>query len=59
MDLPNDFDLPFLAPYLNMKADSSSKPNGVMKLANSFIDSNKQTLRISVNMADVGQSGCR
>ena len=25
-----------------------------MKLANSFVDSNKQTLRISVNMADVG-----
>jgi uncharacterized protein len=52
--LPNDFDLPFLAPYLNMKADSNSKPNGVMKLANSFIDSNRQTLRLSVNMADVG-----
>jgi predicted RND superfamily exporter protein len=52
--LPNEFDLPFLAPYLNMKADSNTKPNGVMKLANSFVDSNKQTLRISVNMADVG-----
>ena len=25
-----------------------------MKLANSFIDSNKQILRVSVNMADVG-----
>ncbi len=52
--LPNDFDIPFLAPYLNTKADSNSKPNGVMKLANSFVDSNKQTLRISINMADVG-----
>lgn len=52
--LPNDFELPFLAPYLNSKADSNSKPNGVMKLANSFIDSNKQVLRINVNMADVG-----
>jgi uncharacterized protein len=52
--LPNEFDLPFLAPYLNMKADSNRKPSGVMKMANSFIDSNKQTLRISVNMADVG-----
>jgi hypothetical protein len=52
--LPNEFDLPFLAPYLSMKTDSNSKPNGVMKLANSFIDSNKQTLRISVNMADIG-----
>jgi predicted RND superfamily exporter protein len=52
--LPNEFDLGFLAPYLNMKADSGSKPSGVLKLANSFIDSNKQVLRISVNMADVG-----
>jgi predicted RND superfamily exporter protein len=52
--LPNDLDLPFLAPYLSMKTNSSSKANGVMKLANSFVDSNKQILRISVNMADVG-----
>jgi uncharacterized protein len=52
--LPNEFDISFLAPYLNMKTDSNSKPNGVMKLANSFVDSNKQTLRISVNMADIG-----
>ncbi len=52
--LPNEFDLPFLAPYLSMKTDSNAKPNGVMKLANSFVDSNKQTLRISVNMADIG-----
>ena len=52
--LPNEFDISFLAPYLTMKADSNTKPNGVMKLANGFMDSNKQTLRISVNMADVG-----
>jgi hypothetical protein len=52
--LPNEFDLPFLAPYLSMKKDSSAKPSGVMKLANSFVDSNKQILRISVNMADIG-----
>jgi predicted RND superfamily exporter protein len=52
--LPNEFDISFLAPYLNMKTDSNAKPNGIMKLANSFVDSNKQVLRISVNMADVG-----
>ncbi|HEY4155490.1 MAG TPA: MMPL family transporter, partial [Puia sp.] len=51
--LPNEFDISFLAPYLNTKADSS-KSNNVMKLARSFIDSNNQTTRISVNMADVG-----
>jgi predicted RND superfamily exporter protein len=52
--LPIDFELPFLAPYLNTRPDSSNKANGVMKLVNSFIDSNKQILRINVNMADVG-----
>jgi hypothetical protein len=52
--LPNEFDLPFLAPYLNVRTGSSTKPSGVMKLANSFVDSSKQILRISVNMADVG-----
>ncbi|MFI5124537.1 MAG: RND family transporter [Chitinophagales bacterium] len=51
--LPNEFDISFLAPYLNTKTDSSQS-NNVLKLANSFIDSNKQTTRISVNMADVG-----
>jgi uncharacterized protein len=52
--LPNEFELSFLAPYLNTKTDSHTKINGVMKLANSFLDSNKQVLRISVNMADIG-----
>lgn len=52
--LPNEFDLSFLAPYLNVKNDSASQSNNVTKLANSFIDSNRQTTRISVNMADVG-----
>ncbi len=52
--LPNDFDITFLAPYLNVKSDSNSQSNVVVKLANSFIDSNRQTTRISVNMADVG-----
>ncbi len=52
--LPNDFDITFLAPYLNVRSDSNSQSNIVVKLANSFIDSNRQTTRISVNMADVG-----
>jgi predicted RND superfamily exporter protein len=51
--LPNEFDISFLAPYLNTKSDSS-RPNNIMKLANSFIDSNREATRISVNMADVG-----
>lgn len=52
--LPNQFDIAFLASYLNMRSNDSAKKNSLTKLVNSFIDSNKQETRISVNMADVG-----
>jgi uncharacterized protein len=52
--LPNQFDISFLSPYLSMKGDSNNKNSSLTKLLNSFIDSNKQATRISVNMADVG-----
>jgi uncharacterized protein len=52
--LPNQFDIAFLAPYLNMKPDSGNKKSPMGKLAGSFIDSLKQQTRISVNMADIG-----
>jgi predicted RND superfamily exporter protein len=49
--VPNQFDLAFLAPYLQMRGDSTSN---FSKLLSSFTDSNRQIARISVNMADVG-----
>jgi len=52
--LPNQFDIAFLASYLNTKSNDSTRKNSLTKLVNSFIDSNKQQTRISVNMADVG-----
>lgn len=52
--LPNEFDLAFIAPYLQTKADSNTKANNLGKLISSFMDSTKQLARISVNMADVG-----
>ncbi len=52
--LPNEFDLAFLAPYLQMKGDSATKNNTFSKLINSFMDSSRQRARISINMADVG-----
>lgn len=52
--VPNDFELSFLAPYLNTKSDSSATANNFTKLVSSFMDSSKQKARISVNMADVG-----
>ena len=52
--MPDNFDLAFLAPYLQMKADSNGKQNSFSKLVNSFMDSSKQAARISVSMEDVG-----
>ncbi|GAC1591044.1 MAG: MMPL family transporter [Chitinophagaceae bacterium] len=53
--LPNSFDISFLSPYLNTKADTASrKGNTMTSLLNSFMDSSKQKARISVNMADIG-----
>jgi predicted RND superfamily exporter protein len=53
--LPNQFDVALLAPYLSTKSsDTSAKKNSLMKLVSSFVDSNNQQTRISVNMADVG-----
>jgi uncharacterized protein len=52
--LPTEFDLAFLAPYLQMKGDSSNRNNTFTKLVSSFMDSDRQRARISVSMADVG-----
>lgn len=52
--LPNSFDISFLAPYLNAKADSGDAKNNLSRLLNSFMDSSKQKTRISVSMADIG-----
>jgi predicted RND superfamily exporter protein len=52
--LPNEFDLAFLAPYLQTKTGGEAKGNNLGKLLSSFMDSTKQRARISVNMADVG-----
>lgn len=52
--LPNEFDLAFLAPYLQTKTGGEAKGNNLGKLLSSFMDSSKQRARISVNMADVG-----
>ncbi len=51
--LPNNFDISFLLPYLSGK-DSGDKKNNFSRLLSSFMDTNRQQARISVNMADVG-----
>jgi uncharacterized protein len=53
--VPNEFDLIFLAPYLNMKTgNNDSSGTGFSRLLSSFIDSSKEIARVSVNMKDVG-----
>lgn len=49
---PSEFDMPFLAPYLRAKADTSK--SGITQVLNKFVDTSKQFARISVNMKDVG-----
>jgi uncharacterized protein len=52
--LPNSFDLPFMVSYL--KTAGGAKKNALTQLFKSFVDSNYQELRISINMADVGSA---
>ncbi|MBX6379323.1 MAG: MMPL family transporter [Thermoflavifilum aggregans] len=52
--IPNQFDLVFLAPYLQFRPSASAGGNGFEKLLHAFVDSSKQTARLSINMKDVG-----
>lgn len=51
--LPNSFDIAFLAKYLSAR-EEPGKVNNLSRLVRSFMDSNRQQARISINMADVG-----
>jgi len=52
--MPNAFDGAFMADYLKPNKENATAKGSLEKLMSSFIDSNKQVTRISVNMADVG-----
>jgi predicted RND superfamily exporter protein len=52
--MPAEYDLPALKEYLDFKSGAGNEKNSFAKLISSFLDSNKQEARISVNMADVG-----
>lgn len=51
--LPNAFDASFVGEYLRPAKDSSGA-NKLTKLLSSFIDTSRQSTRMSVTMADVG-----
>ena len=52
--MPSQFDLPAMVEYLKFKKDTTGTANSFSKLVSSFMDSNRQEARISINMADVG-----
>lgn len=52
--MPNAFDGAFLADYMKPSKNRNEDQGSLQKLMSSFIDSNRQVTRISVNMADVG-----
>ena len=51
--LPNAFDAAFLGDYLRPQKDSSGN-NNLSKLLTGFIDTSRESTRMSINMADVG-----
>jgi uncharacterized protein len=54
--LPSESDLIFLKDYLSTKKNDGGKKNTLQQLLNSFVDSNQQIARLSVNMKDVGSA---
>lgn len=52
--LPNSFDGAFVGEYLRSDKSDSAKQNNFTKMLASFMDTARQTTRISVSMADVG-----
>ncbi|MEO8721326.1 MAG: MMPL family transporter [Ginsengibacter sp.] len=52
--LPNSFDIAFIGDYLRPHNDSNIQNNNLSKLLTSFIDTARESTRMSINMADVG-----
>jgi predicted RND superfamily exporter protein len=51
--VPYEGDMAFMGPYLKSKSGTANK-SSLAKLLDNFMDSSKQSCRISVNMKDVG-----
>ena len=52
--LPNSSDVAFLGEYLKTGKNDSSSKNNFTKMLSAFMDTAKQSTRVSINMADVG-----
>ncbi|HVX49389.1 MAG TPA: MMPL family transporter, partial [Chitinophagaceae bacterium] len=56
-NIPTEYDMPFIAELLGpSKPGAEAKNNTLNRMLNSFIDSNKQVARISINMKDIGSA---
>ena len=58
--LPTDFDLPFMANYIKTtdekSKDVAQSGSALSSMLKSFVDTSKQSARISINMKDVGSA---
>jgi uncharacterized protein len=52
--MPGENDLIALRPYLSPSGDSSKGATGSSKMLTAFMDSNRQQVRVSVSMMDIG-----
>ena len=52
--LPNSFDGAFVGEYLRTNKNDSGRQNNFTKMLSAFMDTSRQSTRISVSMADVG-----
>ena len=52
--IPDTYQAAFLGEYLKPNNDSGNTKNNLSNLLTSFIDTAKESTRISINMADVG-----
>ncbi len=52
--LPTEFDIPVMGKFLKTNKKDKQSTDAFTKLTKSFMDSNKQIARISVNMKDIG-----
>ncbi len=52
--LPNSFDGAFIGEYLRPNRQDTGTKNNLAKMLSNFVDSGRQSARISINMADVG-----
>lgn len=52
--LPNSFDGAFVGEYLRPNKNDSGGKNNFTKMLSAFMDTTRQSTRISINMADVG-----